>query len=90
MATGLLAGVDILSLHISDASVFVGVGGGLTGAHDAVTVGTVGIDATGVSLDYVTAVASGVTSAESSAAATNGTRTGRATGGTRTVRVPPV
>ena len=59
--TGLLAGVDILALHISDASVFVGVGGGLNGAHDAVTVGTVGIDATGVSLDYVTAVASGNT-----------------------------
>src|SRR5438270_591155 len=57
--SGPLAGTSILQLSISDASVFVGVGGSLNAGHTAVSVSAdaVGFQASGVQLDYVTAKA---------------------------------
>src|SRR5439155_874181 len=56
-----LSHATALKLVISSASLWVGVGGGLNAAHDAVTAGTVGITASGVTLT-LGAIKSGLTS----------------------------
>src|SRR5262245_25530230 len=58
VGSGLLAGASILKLHIASASLFVGVGGSLNAAHDDIVIASdaVGFSATGVALDYASAM----------------------------------
>ena len=54
----LLSNADVLKLEVTGGSLFVGIGGSLTGAdHATVTPGTTGFSASGVHLVYVTATA---------------------------------